>query len=74
MFVRVVTAIGLMSFGANFLTCTILRAQNVIFYLVTVTLLIAAKQCPDRAPATNETDTPPVKRRGSSFLKPKIIE
>ena len=68
MFARFVAALGLMSFGANFLACTILRAQNVAFYLVTVILLIAAKQCPNRAPATIETDTMHPIQRGASFL------
>ena len=50
--------IGLLSLGANFRACIILRAQNVTFYLVTVTLLIAAKQFPSRTPASNLIQTP----------------
>jgi hypothetical protein len=44
-------------------------ALQAVIHLETVTFVICRKQCPNRAPVTNETDTPPVKRRGSSFLE-----
>jgi len=45
-------------------------AANRNFHLAMKASVISWKQCPNRVPATIETDTPPVKRRGSSFLKP----